>query len=258
MIPKIIHFCWLSDEEYPDSIKECISSWKKYLPDYELRKWDRKRFDVNSRTWTKQAFEAKKYAFAADFIRLYALYQDGGIYLDSDVTVYKSFNDLLHLSYFIGEERTHCFEAAVIGCEPGCWWIKDILDRYNGLDFVSDDGSFNMRSLPKVFADRLFPYYQFRLLTSIPLEYQFGNQSEICVFSWQFFNSRDYIGPIHTEQSFCSHNFAGSWEKKSHILKRIVKILTPRFVLNYYYSFMYSLFYNKRMHNVMINYSKVN
>ena len=83
MIPKIIHLCWLSGDEYPPMIKKCIESWKRYLPDYEIMLWDTKRFDVNSVLWTKQAFECKKYAFAADYIRLYALYHYGGIYLDS-------------------------------------------------------------------------------------------------------------------------------------------------------------------------------
>ena len=102
MIPKIIHFCWLSDDPYPQEIQRCLDSWKEILPDYEIWKWDRKRFDINSVPWTKEAFESKKYAFAADYIRLYALYNYGGIYLDSDVLMYKSFNPLLNLPYFIG------------------------------------------------------------------------------------------------------------------------------------------------------------
>jgi len=253
MIPKIIHYCWLSGDEYPDNIKECIDSWKQYLPDYELRLWDRNRFNVDSLIWTRQAYHAKKYAFAADYIRLYALYNYGGIYLDSDVTVYKSFNELLHLPYFIGEERTHCFEAAVIGCEPGCVWIKEILDRYNGLSFIGEDGLYNMRALPKVFADRLFPNYHFKFLTDIPMEYPHENK-EIFVFSWQFFNSRDYIGPIRTVQSFCSHNFAGSWEKKGNLLKKTLKSFVPRSILNLYYSYMYKYYYYNRMRDVVISY----
>ena len=96
MIPKIIHYCWLSGDAFPENIRTCFASWKQFLPDYEFRLWDTARFDVHSLPWTKEAFEAKKYAFAADYIRLYALYQFGGIYLDSDVLLYKSFDDLLH------------------------------------------------------------------------------------------------------------------------------------------------------------------
>ena len=73
MIPKIIHLCWLSGDKYPTKIAKCIASWKKYLPDYEIMLWDTKRFDLNTSNWVKQAFEAKKYDFAADYIRFYAL-----------------------------------------------------------------------------------------------------------------------------------------------------------------------------------------
>ena len=113
MIPKIIHLCWLSGDPYPTEIKKCLDTWKKYLPNYEIWVWDTKRFDINSTIWTKQAFEANKYAFAADYIRLFALYNYGGIYLDSDVLVYKSFDPLLNLPYFIGHDQICAFEAAV-------------------------------------------------------------------------------------------------------------------------------------------------
>ena len=95
MIPKVIHYCWLSGDPYPSLIKECLETWKKYLGDYEIWLWDRERFDIESTVWTKEAFECKKYAFAADYIRLYALCNYGEIYLDYDVTVYKSLDDIL-------------------------------------------------------------------------------------------------------------------------------------------------------------------
>lgn len=98
MIPKIIHYCWLSGDMYPDKIKKCINSWKKIMPDYEIMIWDLSRFDINSIVWTKQAYEKKKYAFASDYIRFYALYNYGGIYLDSDVEILRSFNDFLNLN----------------------------------------------------------------------------------------------------------------------------------------------------------------
>lgn len=78
MIPKVIHYCWLSDEPYPDGILACIYSWKKYLPDYEFKLWNFKCFDIDSSQWVKTAFYAGKYAFASDYIRAYALYNYGG------------------------------------------------------------------------------------------------------------------------------------------------------------------------------------
>jgi len=153
VIPKIIHICWLSGDEYPESIKRCLDSWHRFLPDYEIWLWDTNRFDIERVPWVKLAFEAKKYAFAADYIRLYALYHYGGIYLDSDVVVYKSFNDLLELPYFIGEDYVHCFEPAIIGAEKGTPWLLDVLKRYEGLSFIREDGLYNMRGLPYVFHD---------------------------------------------------------------------------------------------------------
>jgi hypothetical protein len=253
MIPKIIHYCWLSGDEYPESIKKCLASWQEHLPDYEFRLWDCKRFDINSTLWTKQAFEAKKYAFAADYIRLYALYIEGGIYLDSDVIVYKSFNDLLNLPYFIGEDKTHCFEPAIVGCEPGMPWIKDVLDRYDHLPFVNDDGSYNMRGLPVVFHDRLATHYQFRKV-QLPLTVNDYSIGIINIFPSYYFNSRDYIGAIQTKESYCSHNYLGSWLKPKKGMLVFIKRYIPRKVMNFVYGLMQWLVWNKHVRSVQIPY----
>ncbi len=250
MIPQIIHYCWLSGDEYPESIKKCLASWQKHLPDYEFRLWDCKRFDINSTLWTKQAFETKKYAFAADYIRLYALYTEGGIYLDSDVIVYKSFNDLLDLPYFIGEDKTHCFEPAIVGCEPGMPWIKDVLDRYEHLSFINDDGSYNMRGLPVVFHDRLTPSYKF-LRQPCPQLYHY-EKDIIRVFPFDFFNSRDFVGAIRTSNSYCSHNYLGSWLKKSSKYKMLIKQIVPRRLLNFMYFCRMSV---EKLKSIQIPYS---
>lgn len=250
MIPKIIHLCWLSGDEYPNSIRICLDSWKKNLPDYEIWLWDTKRFDINSTLWTRQAFEKKKYAFAADYIRLYALYNYGGIYLDSDVFVYKSFDDLLELPYFLGEDNVHCFEAAVIGCEPQMPWIKDILDRYEGLEFINADGSLNVRGLPLVFHDRLSSKYRFDLVQKyLPYEY---DKNVIKVFSKDYFNSRDYIGSVRYENSYCSHNYMGSWMKKKK--DSWWKSIIPRSILNLIYAGLYKSIWKNRINSIQIRY----
>ena len=140
MIPKKIHFCWLSGDEYPPLIKHCIETWRKVLPDYEIVLWDTKRFDINSVQWVKDAFEARKYAFAADYIRLYAVFTEGGIYLDSDVEMLKPFNDLLKYKAFIGfEAATQSIEAAIFGAEAGCEWCARAMEFYSDKHFVMDD-----------------------------------------------------------------------------------------------------------------------
>lgn len=142
MIPKIIHFCWFSDDDYPKLVKRCIKSWSRRLPDYKIRLWDSTSFDFNSVPFVKEAIEAKKWAFAADYIRLYALYKEGGIYLDSDVEVLKDFNKYLYCKMFVGTEPYiidnnifYDVEAAVIGAEKGHPFLKECIDEYNNTHF---------------------------------------------------------------------------------------------------------------------------
>ena len=142
MIPKIIHYCWFSGDPYPDLVKRCLRSWKRMLPDYKLRLWDSKSFDFNSVPFVKEALEAKKYAFSADYIRLYALYTEGGIYLDSDVEVFKSFDSFLNNSFFTGTEPYiidnavfYDLECAIMGSEKGHPFLKEAIDLYNGMTF---------------------------------------------------------------------------------------------------------------------------
>lgn len=234
MIPKIIHLCWLSGDEYPETIRKCIETWHKHLPDYEIWLWDKKRFDVNSTLWTKQAFENKKYAFAADYIRLYALYNYGGIYLDSDVWVYKSFDELLELPYFVGQCYNRCFEAAVIGTEKGMPWIKHLLNYYTERAFVKDDGSFDMKTLPVIFHEQLVGSYKFIRLNRI-VHYQYDDKV-INVFTQDFFNSRNSIGVRKTKKSYCAHCYAATWRTKDNSLKTKIVRCIPKWLLNCYFT----------------------
>ena len=108
MIPKIIHYCWLSSDPIPLQFEEYIKSWKVHLPDYEFMLWNFDTFDIDESIWVKEAFENKKYAFAADYIRLFAVYNYGGIYLDKDVELLKSFDPFLELNSIknIGPKKT--------------------------------------------------------------------------------------------------------------------------------------------------------
>ena len=168
MIPKRIHYCWLSDEPFPRKIRKCMDTWRKTHPDYEIVRWSTENFDVESIPYVKEAFEAKKWAFAADYIRMYALYTEGGIYLDSDVVLLKRFDDFLDNSFFSSMEyhtaqiekcgtmqyidaegrRTADkyiegiqIQAAVMGAEKGCPFVKKVMDWYADKHFVNEDGS---------------------------------------------------------------------------------------------------------------------
>lgn len=138
MIPKIIHYCWFSEEKYPPLIKRCIQSWKKQLPDYKLVLWDSKSFDFNSVPFVKKCIEMRKWAFAADYIRLYAVYTHGGIYLDSDVLVLKPFDKILNCNAFWGvdanDEQYYAFpEAAIFGANKGFEPLREMMSFYEKL-----------------------------------------------------------------------------------------------------------------------------
>lgn len=245
MIPKIIHLCWLSGDPYPEDIQKCLDTWKEHLDGYEIMLWDKNRFDVNSTKWTREAFEAKKYAFAADYIRLYALYNYGGIYLDSDVMMYKSFDELLHLPYFIGQDYTGHFEAAVIGAEKGSKWIGEILDYYTDRSFVKEDGSLDTLPLPKIFAKILGEKYQFKK-ASIDEPY-IDDDNIMYVFSRDYFNSRDSMGAKMTPKSFCAHNYAGTWVDKKTDLKSRIKRMIPKSILRQYFNFSHRTYRKKHI-----------
>lgn len=237
MIPKIIHLCWLSGNPYPPEIQKCLDTWKKYLSDYDVWVWDTKRFDINSTLWTRQAFETKKYAFAADYIRLFALYNYGGIYLDSDVLVYKSFNPLLSLPYFIGHDQIRGFEAAVIGCEPKCKWVKDLLDSYDEKSFIKEDGNYDMLPLPCRFHHVLTNLgYRFWRITDFKAlntqSYRLDDK-QMFIFDKDFFNSRNAIEVHRTIKSFCAHNYAGSWQKENK--NRNLKAILPKWFIKIVY-----------------------
>ena len=244
-IPKVIHYCWLSENPYPNEIMRCIDSWKKHLPDYKFVLWDTKRFDINSLSWTKQAFEAKKYAFAADYIRLYALYHYGGIYLDSDVLLYKSFDDLLDLPYFIGLDFVGAFEPAVIGCEPRLVWLRQVMEYYKDKDFINSDGSYNIKNLPVIFFEQLFHKYNFR---KIQCKEEFCyNNGVFNLFAPAFFNGRNNVDPIRNDNTYCSHLFAGSWSHKNSKREKFFSLF-PRTLLNALLGLNYHFLRKSKVH----------
>ena len=215
MIPKIIHLCWLSGDPYPPKIANCLQSWEKHLPDYEVVLWDTKRFNLDSSIWVMQAFEKKKYAFAADYIRFYALYHYGGIYLDSDVEVLKSFNDLLDLPYFMGAEKAQTPEAAIIGAEKGCDWIKACLDYYQDRPFINEDGSLNIQTVPDIMICQIEQIKPIRVLSledSLNIR-KLDMQSEVLEFNDVFFSPKvfDSREVEITPYTYAIHHYQNSW-----------------------------------------------
>ena len=237
MIPKIIHFCWLSNDAYPEKIQRCMDSWKKFLPDYEFVHWNFERFPRGKSKWVDQAFDVHKYAFAADYIRLYALYHVGGIYLDTDVEVLKPFDDLLDLPYFIGKEPSETgVEAAVLGFEKGHPLIKDMLDSYEGREFISKDGDYDVYPLPYKFRACIESQYIYHPIRT--KEDFVAKEDVINIFPESFFSPKDFhtLQINVTDSTYSIHHFAGSWmtssaheswnEKKAKVRRWILKVLS--------------------------------
>lgn len=212
MIPKIIHYCWLSTDPFPADIQNCMDSWKKFLPDYEFIHWNFDRFPRGKSKWVDEAFENKKYAFAADYIRLYALYNYGGIYLDTDVEVLKPFDDLLNLPYFIGKEQTDAgIEAATLGCEKGNQLIGDVLATIEGQDFIKADGSFELTTLPVRFRAVIDGRYRINWIKNLC---EFKNDSSLVnILPYDFFSPKSFetYEVLKTKNTYSIHHFAGSW-----------------------------------------------
>ncbi len=213
MIPKVVHYCWLSDDPVPEDLQRCMDSWKKYLPDYEFVKWDFSRFDKESSTWVSEAFDRKKYAFACDYIRLYALYHFGGIYMDMDIEVLQSFDRFLDGPYMMARERDDqmWIEAGCFGAEKGSPFLGKCLEYYEGKHFVNKDGVMEDTPLP-------------RIMSKVYLD----NGFNFSLHDWHTFTNKSYdTGVVSvTDDSFAIHHFAGSWKspKEQAVEKRAKSI----------------------------------
>ena len=203
MIPKIIHYCWFGHNPLPESAQKCIASWRKFFPDYEIWQWSEAPidhndnhnlnclydklmgFDVNSIQYTREAYEAKKYAFVSDYARFWILYKYGGLYFDTDVEVIKSFDDIVERGAFMGaelltEDGTPKVNPGLgLGVEKGDKVIKALLDRYACFWFKNDDGSFNLKTIVDYTTETLLDFgmvsskniQQVEAWTIYPVEY---------------------------------------------------------------------------------------
>ena len=151
MIPKVIHYCWFGRGPLPKLAKRCIQSWEKFLPEYQIKQWNEDNFDINCCQYVAEAYREKKYAFVSDFVRFHVLYEEGGIYFDTDVEVIKSFDSILGNGAFMGCENSVAKGETLrvapglgIGAEPGLPFFKEMIDMYKGQSFYKEDGSMNL------------------------------------------------------------------------------------------------------------------
>ena len=206
MIPKTIHYCWFGNGPIPEKEQKCIETWKKFFPDYEIKKWDESNFDYLSCRFARQAYEKKEYAFVSDYARAKVLYEEGGIYLDTDVEVLKPFPRITEGSGFMGFERRHFIGTATMGAEKGNEIIEKLLDYYKNHDFLLEDGS--MDNIANV-----------SILTDIMKEYgvTLGGERQT-VAGFEIFN-REFFYPKKlgendfriTDETCAIHKCSNSW-----------------------------------------------
>ena len=211
MIPKIIHYCWFGRGEKSEQVKHFIMSWKEILPDYEIQEWNEENFDYKKWKFCREAYAVKKYAFVADVCRFYALSKVGGIYLDTDIEVLKSFDSYLHHQSFIGEEHGKTIGSGCIGAERNTPWVREFLSSYDNKDFINYKG-------------RLLDYANTIYLT------KFLNKSKNgpSIYPMDYFCAKDYVTKelCVTENTICIHHYSATWIEKLTMIKRLKNLYT--------------------------------
>ena len=151
MIPKIIHYCWFGHNPKPKLTQKCINSWKKYCPDYEIIEWNEDNYSLSSAPlFVRQAIDAKKWAFATDYIRYQVIYENGGIYLDTDVELIKTLDTFLSYSAYFGfEDEKYIASGLGFGAEQANCFIAELMHIYENIPFIRNDGTYDTRACPQ-------------------------------------------------------------------------------------------------------------
>lgn len=208
MIPKVIHYCWFGGNPKPDNVKRYMSSWKKYCPDYEFQEWNESNFDVTENAYCREAYEAKKWAFVTDYVRLWALYHYGGFYMDADVEVVKPLEPLRVYDALSGYELKTRIPTGTMGACRGNEWIGMLLHDYDHRHFINSDGSYDMTP-NVVIITRLTKEQYGVVLNGATLH--FGKNNVILPYDYLCAKSL-VTGEVEaTANTYTIHHFTGSW-----------------------------------------------
>lgn len=217
MIPKKIHYCWFGGNPLPPLAQKCIASWKKYCPDYEIKEWNETNFDVNALPYTREAFEARKWAFITDVVRLQALVSEGGIYMDTDVEVLKPLDSLLQYEAVSGFESMTQIATGLMACRDSQPFFKELLEEYNNIHFKNPDGTLDTTT-------------NVVRITRAAERYGFVPNNQLQTVNGFTLLPSDYLCPkdhktrkIHiTKNTLTIHHFDGSWQTKEQKFKAVI------------------------------------
>ena len=236
VIPKKIHYCWFGGSPKSELIERCIESWRRYLPDYEIVEWNESSFDIHVCPYVEQAYERKKWAFVADYCRIWALYREGGVYFDTDVEVIRDPQGVLDAPCVGFESPRLVNPGLVMASEAGDWLCRSMLDEYNTDVFIMEDGSSNYRTI----CDRMT-----RFLTEkgLRLDNSLQEIGGYTVYPTEYFNpynsKKDRFDL--TDRTVTVHRFLASWQdeesvaaasKSANLNGRIFALLVKLFGLN--------------------------
>lgn len=209
-IPKKIHYCWFGDNPKTELMLKCISSWKNIMPDWEFIEWNNENIKEINSPYLKSAFNAKKWAFASDYVRLWVLQKYGGVYLDVDVEVVKSFDEFLKNDFFIGVEQVTkkpSIGCGVIGSIKNHKIITDMLEIYDNLHFIKPNGRYNLKPIPKRFFDYFSDKYKLKLKNNSDKTIML--EQDVILYPYFYFSPVDKsVKNIHA-----IHHFADSWQE---------------------------------------------
>ena len=207
MIPKTIHYCWFGRKPLPELALRCIDSWKKYLPEYNIKEWNEDNYDINKNQYIKEAYQAQKYAFVSDYARFDILFQHGGIYFDTDVEVIKKLEPIIDKGTFAGCETAGLLNTGLgFGTEPHLKIIQEILNSYSNDCFIKKDGSFNTKTVvervSKIFYKHGFLHKDIK-----------QNVAGFTIYPTEYFCPKSFqSGKLTiTENTYTIHHFDSSW-----------------------------------------------
>lgn len=210
-IPKKIHYCWFGRGEKSLLIKSCIASWKKFLPDYEIVEWNEDNFDIHCNTYVEEAYHAKKWAFVTDYVRLYLLYNIGGIYMDTDVEVLRSLDIFLEEEAFSGFEARDSVPTGIMASVKNQKVFFHLLKDYDNKHFVLSDGLLNQTTN----VETISKYFMENGLEMNNKEQTING----CTMYPQIYfcpNTFGMIFGINSKKSYTIHHFDGSWKGSRH------------------------------------------
>ena len=208
----------------PQLAQDCIASWHRFLPDWEYKLWNEDNFDVASVPYVREAYEAGKYAFVTDYVRLFALYTEGGVYMDTDVEVLKPFDDLLHLTAFTGYEGSKYLPpvTGTMASEAGGLWVRNRLDEYANAHFVNPDGSYDMTTNTSRISSSMKE-------KGFVQDGRYQVFEDMHIFPAEYFCPRQTTGEfLLTSNTYCDHHFMGTWNDMKQSLPFMLRLFGPK------------------------------